>query len=129
MGSYGDFSQNDAGAVSRNVATYNETDGSRVQVVRMHSATGVTHGTWTLATTAATVISADVQRLGVWIVNTGGALVWFRFDTTAPTSTVHHWYLAAGDRYEVPAWAAELAISMLAQSANGALTYALATAV
>lgn len=129
MGSYGDFAQNDATATSRNVGTYIETDGSRIQVVREHSATAITHGTWTLATTGATVISADVQRVGLWIVNTGGARVYMRFDTTAPTATVHHWYLDQGDRYEMPYWGTELAISMLAASAVGALTYALATAV
>jgi len=127
VGSYGTFTQNDASATSRAIAVYNETDGDRVQIVREHSATAVTHGTWTLATTAATVISADAQRVGVWITNTGGARVYMRFDTTAPTSTVHHWYLEPGERYEMPYWGTELAVAMLAQSASGALTYALAT--
>lgn len=129
MGAYGTFTQNDAGAVSRTIVVYTSTAGDRVQVVRENSATAVTHGTWTLATTAATVISADVQRVGLWIVNTANDRVYMRFDTTAPTSAVHHWYLDPGERYEMPYWGTELAVSMLGGSASGALTYALATAV
>jgi len=129
VGSYGDFAQNDATATSRNVATYNETDGSRVQVVREHSATAITHGTWTLSVTGSTVISADVQRVGMWIVNTGNARVFLRFDTTDPTSAIHHWYLDPGERYEMPYWGTELPVRMVAQAASGALTYALATVV
>lgn len=128
MGAYTTFTQNDAGGTSRAIYVFGQTDASRVQVVREHSATAVTHGVWTLAVTGATVIPADTNRVGIWITNTGGARVFLRFDTTAPTSAVHHWYLDPWDRYEVPYWGTELAVSMLAASATGSLTYALATA-
>ena len=129
MGSYGDFSQNDASATSRNVATYNETDGSRVQVVREHSATAGTGSTWPLSTTAAVVIAADVQRVGYWIVNTASARVYLCFGSDTPTATYHHAYLDPGDMLVSDYWATELAVRMVAASASGALSYGLATAV
>ena len=113
MGSYGDFSQNDASATSRNVATYNETAGS----------------TWPLSTTAAVVIAADVQRVGYWIVNTASARVYLCFGSDTPTATYHHAYLDPGDMLVSDYWATELAVRMVAASASGALSYGLATAV
>jgi hypothetical protein len=93
------------------------------------SATAITHGSWTLSATAAlSVIAADVQRISILMVNNGTATVYIRFDGTAPTASVNHWYLAPGDRWELPELFSPLAISLVSgASPTGALTYALAT--
>lgn len=122
MGSYGDFAQNDATATSRNVATYIETDGSRVQVVRRHSATASASVSWTLATTAATVLSADVQRVGYWLVNTGGSRVYIALGSDTPSATAHYTYLDPGERLVSDPETCELAVRMVAATASGTLT-------
>lgn len=110
------------------LVTYDVTAG-KYQYVREFDATALTHGAWTLSTTAATSqIAADIQRAIILMVNTGGSRVYMRFDSTAPTSAVHHWYLDPGDRYEVPHQLVNLAVSFVADAAVGSLTYALGTA-
>lgn len=108
--------------------TYNPTTGGNVQYTRELSSTAVTHGAWTLSATATTsAIAADVQRVAILMVNNGTARVYIRFDSTAPTATVNHWYLDPGDRYEVLELVCQNAISFVADNAGGSLTYALGT--
>jgi hypothetical protein len=128
VGSYGDFAQNDATATSRNVATFIEADGSRVQVVREHSATATTLDNWTITTAGVSSrIAADPNRVGVMMVNNGSARVYLRYDSTIPTSTVFGDYLDPGDRKEIPYWATELAISVAGATAGGNLLTTLFT--
>jgi hypothetical protein len=109
---------------------YAQTSGGSVQYIRELDATAMTHGAWTLSATASTsYIAADVQRIGVIMVNNGSLPVYIRFDSTAPTTTVNHWYLDSGDRYEVPYYMASLAMSFVSTGTGGSLTYSLATAV
>ncbi len=108
---------------------YAQTSGGSIQYVRELDATAQTHGSWTLSATATTsAIAADVQRIGVMMVNNGSLVVYMRFDSTAPSTTVNHWYLNPGDRYEVPHWWCGLAVSFISTGTGGALTYSLATA-
>ncbi len=108
---------------------YAQTSGGSIQYVRELDATGVTHGSWTLSATATTsAIAADVTRVGVTMVNNGTLVVYLRFDATAPTTSVNHWYLSPGDRYEVPDALTTAAISLISTGTGGALTYVLATA-
>lgn len=112
-----------------NIDTYQITGGDHQQIVREARATAITTNTWTVATTASTSqIAADAGRVTVVMVSLASARVYLRFDSTAPTASSHHWYLDPGDRYEVPAELATLAISMLGQSAGGSILSTLATA-
>jgi hypothetical protein len=108
--------------------TYDLTGGNKVQYVRELSADTVTHGAWTLSTTASTsYIAADVQRVAISMVNNGSARVYLRYDATAPSATVNHWYLDPGDRYEILELFCRSAISFIADGSGGSLTYALGT--
>ena len=108
---------------------YAQTSGGSVQYIRELDATAQTHGSWTLSATASTsYIAADVQRVGIVMVNNGTLPVYLRYDSTPPTTTVNHWYLQPGDRYEVPIYLSTLAISFVSTGTGGALTYSLATA-
>jgi hypothetical protein len=110
--------------------TYDPASGGRYQYIREIDATGQTHGSWTLSATATTsAIAADVQRVGIMMVNNGSLVVYMRFDSTAPTTTVNHWYLNPGDRFEVPHQWCSLAISFISTGTGGSLTYSLATVV
>lgn len=92
-------------------------------------ATGSTTNTWTVATTASTSqVAADVSRVFMTINNTSSGRVYLRFDSSAPTSTAYHWFLEAGDRYEVPPWLTTQAVSMLGAVAAGTVVSLLATA-
>jgi hypothetical protein len=130
MGSYGSFTQNDASAVSKNIKTYTETTGTpQVQVVRGHRASALTTDAWSIVTTAATPrLSADATRTGVTITNIGGSRVYIRWDSTAPTAALYHFYLDNGDRYEVPEDLVELAMSVLGAAAGGTLVSSVRTA-
>jgi hypothetical protein len=108
---------------------YAQTSGGSIQYVRTLDGTAVTNGSWTLSATATTsAIAADVTRVGITMVNNGTLPVYMRFDATAPTTVVNHWFLQAGDRYEVPEAFHTFAISLISTGAGGSLTYALATA-
>ncbi|NUP24018.1 MAG: hypothetical protein HOZ81_49785 [Streptomyces sp.] len=113
-----------------NIDTYQLAGGDHQQVVREARATAVTTNTWTVSTTASTSqIAADTARVSVVMVNTSSVRVFLRFDSTAPTSTSHHWYLDGGDRYEVPPEMSALAVSMVGASATtGSIVSTLATA-
>lgn len=128
MGSYSTDVAITAGS-GTTVSTFTATAGDHVQVMRNHKATAVTTNTWTIAVTASTSqIAADINRVGLVMVNLGAGKVYLRFDSTAPTATAHHWYLDVGDRYEVPEALTELAISVLGASVGGTLVSLLATA-
>lgn len=103
-----------------NIDTFAVAGGDHQQIVRDAKATAESDNFWTIATTAATsVIAADASRLGVWLTHTGSGRVYLRFDSTAPTPTVFHWYLEAWERFDVPNYAVTFAISMLGQFAGG----------
>lgn len=107
------------------------TAGDYQQVVREARATAAAAiNTWTPVTTASTSqIAADVNRVALLITNASNVKVYLRFDSTAPTAATHHWYLDAGDRWEVPVWLSTLAVSMLgASTGTGTVNSLLATA-
>lgn len=86
---------------------------------------------WTASTTASTSqVAADTTRVGVLITNNSTGKIYLRFDATAPTSQSngHHFYLEAGERWEVPYWLSTLAISVIAAIASGHVVFHLATA-
>jgi hypothetical protein len=112
------------------VDTFALANGDHQQVVREARATAVTTNSWTVSTTASTSqIAADVNRVLVIMTNQSTVRIFLRFDSTAPTSATHHWYLEPGDRWEIPAQLCTLAISMLGASAgSGSMHSLLATA-
>jgi hypothetical protein len=114
--------------VGLDVETFLTTAGDHQQRVRKSQASAVTTNSWTVATAASTSqIAADVNRVAVLMVNRSTGKVWLRFDSTAPTSTVYHWVLEPGDRYEVPFELTTLAVSMLGELANGTVISLLGT--
>ncbi|MCW2767927.1 MAG: hypothetical protein JWO11_3886 [Nocardioides sp.] len=112
------------------IDTFAVTGGDHQQVVREARATAVgTINNWTVATTASTSqIAADAGRVMLLMVSNASGRVYVRFDSTAPTSSVFHWYLDPGDRWEVPAEMCTLAVSMLGAVAGGTVLSTLATA-
>lgn len=112
------------------IDTFALAGGDHQQVVREARATAVTTNSWTVSTTASTSqIAADANRVLVLMTNQSTVRIYLRFDSTAPTSAIHHWYLESGDRWEVPAELCTLAISMLGASAgSGSMHSLLATA-
>lgn len=114
-----------------NIDTYAISGGDHQQIVREAKATAAgSINTWTPSTTASTSqIAADASRVMVLMTNASNTRVYLRFDSTAPTSATHHWYLDPGDRWEVPVQLATLAVSMLGQTAgSGTFNSLLATA-
>lgn len=86
---------------------------------------------WTASQTATTsVIAADVTRVGVLITNRTTGRVYFRFDSTAPTSATNgsHWFLEAEERWEVAEDKTCLAMSVIATIASGHVVFHLTTA-
>lgn len=112
------------------IDTFVPSGGDHQQVVRVAWATAVgSTNNWSISTTASTSqIAADINRVGLIITNNGAARVYLRFDSTAPTSSIFHWYLEPGDRWEVPDSLARLAVSMLGTTASGNVLSLLATA-
>jgi hypothetical protein len=111
-----------------NIDTFAISGGDHQQVFRLAKGTAKTEQSWTISTTASTSqIAADASRLGVMMVNGGSGRVYLRFDASAPTGTVFHWFLEAGDRYDVPEYAVTLAVSVLGQFAGGTLQTTLFT--
>jgi hypothetical protein len=105
-----------------NIDTFAISGGDHQQVIRKAKATAESDQQWPISTTASTSqIAADASRVGVLMVNMGSGRVYLRFDATAPTGTVFHWYLEASDRWELPDFAVTLAISVLGQFAGGTL--------
>lgn len=114
-----------------NIDTFQVASGDHQQIIRevRASAAGAIN-TWTPTTTGqASQIAADENRVGMLIVNASNVRVYLRFDSTIPTTATYHWYLDAGDRWEVPLSLCQLAVSMLGQAAGaGAVNSLLATA-
>jgi hypothetical protein len=114
-----------------NIDTYAITGGDHQQIVREAKATATGNpNAWTPATTASTAqVAADASRVAMLMVNNSNVRVYIRFDSTAPTSSSFHWFLDAGDRWEVPLWWVTLAVSMLgASTGTGSFLTTLATA-
>jgi hypothetical protein len=112
-----------------NIDTFAITGGDHQQVVREARATASTTNSWTVATTAVTnQVAADAGRVGVVMVSNAIGRVFLRFDGTAPTATLFHFYLDPDDRWEVPFHLTTQAISMLGQVAGGTVLTHLATA-
>lgn len=86
-------------------------------------------GTWTAAVTASTIIAADADRVGAMITNTATVRVFLRLGGTAATTASggYHTYLEPGERWELPEWACRLAVSAIALTTGGTLTYFLGT--
>lgn len=101
--------------------TFLNAGSKHTQYVRERTATAVPAvNNWTISLTAsAPQVTADTSRVAMLMVNNGTNRVYLRFDSTAPTSTVFHWFLEAGDRWEVPSKWVELAVSMLGTTASG----------
>lgn len=114
------------------INTFARTSGTEHdQIVRQAYATAAAAiNSWVPVTTASTSqIAADINRVAMTIVNGSNVRVYLRFDSTAPTSAVYHWYLDAGDRWEVPQILSQLAVSMLGAAAGtGNVNSLLATA-
>lgn len=112
------------------VDTYAVTGGDHQQVVREARATAVAAiNTWTVTTAGqASQIAADPSRVSMLIVSNASGRVYLRFDATIPSSTVYHWYLDPGDRFEVPAELSTLAVSMDGAVVGGTVLSMLATA-
>lgn len=94
-------------------------------------ATAETEVFWAASLTATTsVIAADTTRVGLLITNNSTGKVYLRFDTTAPTSATngHHFYLEAGERWEVPDQLSCLVMSVIASIASGHVVFHLPTA-
>jgi hypothetical protein len=109
-----------------NVRCFQLAGGDFDQVVREARATAMSAAVAWTATTAGTasVISADVTRVGLLIVSQATGTVYLRFDSTIPnptagTAPLYHWYLQPQDRYEVPIQYCTLAVSMVASTAGG----------
>jgi hypothetical protein len=87
--------------------------------------------TWTVSSTASTSqIAADETRVSMLIYNGSTVRVYLRFDNTAPVTSGSnaHWYLDAGDRWEVPDGVCQLAISIIgATSGTGTVNFTLGT--
>jgi hypothetical protein len=113
------------------IDTFQVAGGDQQQIVREARATAESESFWPASTTASTSqVAADASRLGVIVVNNTTGKVYLRFDATAPTSASngHHFFLEAGDRWEVPFYLSTLAISVIAAIASGHVVFHLATA-
>jgi hypothetical protein len=90
------------------------------QYAKAAQATAVaTRANWTTSLTAnTTFLGVSDARTCVLLVNNSTARIYLRFDTTAPTATVHDWRLDPMDRWEVPPEWAALAISVVADAAG-----------
>lgn len=114
-----------------NIDTFVLASGDHQQVVREARATAVgSINTWDVTTVAVIAqIAADNNRVFVLMTNASTVRVYLRLDATAPTASVHHWYLDPGDRWEVPKELCQLQVSMVASTAgSGKMCSLLATA-
>jgi len=98
------------------------------QYVREARATGVAGAVQWAATTTGTasILAADSTRVSLLIQSYATGTVYLRFDTSVPTTgppnaPLPHWYLAPGDRWEVPVQLCQLAVSAVASSTGGYL--------
>lgn len=110
------------------IDTYQIGSGDHQQVIRQALADATTgSSTWTVSTTSANPIAAGADRVGMLLYNNSNVKVYLGFTTGTVTAVNAHWYLDAGDRYEVPyAWV-QLPVSFLAASVGtGTVNYTFA---
>lgn len=117
-----------------NIDAHQIGNGDYQQIIRQVMADAVSTAgatSWTISTTASqSQIAADEARVAALIYNAATARVYIRFDNTAPlaSGTNAHWYLDAGDRYEVPNGVCQLAISIVGSTAGtGTVNFTLGT--
>lgn len=114
-----------------NIRAFQKASGDYDQYVR--EARGTAKATlsnipWTVTTAGqASVIPADVTRVGLVVVSGANGLVWIRFDATIPTASAYDYYLNPGDRWEVPIQFCQFAQSWAGQAAGGSMFAASAT--
>ncbi len=108
------------------VTCFQRAGGDYDQVVREARATAMSAAVAWTATTAgsASVLAADVTRVGLLIISQATGIVYVRFDTSIPSPTagtapLYHWYLQPQDRYEVPVQFCQLAVSLVASTGGG----------
>jgi hypothetical protein len=83
---------------------------------------------WTVTTAGlASVIAADITRVGLIITSAASGIVWVRFDGTVPSSSAMDYLLNPGDRWEVPHEFVQLAQSWTGAAAGGTMFAAAAT--
>lgn len=113
-----------------NIEVFTSAASTQVQVVRLDAVSALTRSSWALSLTASTSqIAADVTRVSLLFnAELLTSRLWLNFGSTAPTSTVHDWYLDPGDRWEVPSAWVEQAVSMLGQAAGSTILYTMGTA-
>jgi hypothetical protein len=112
-----------------NIRAFQKASGDYDQYVR--TVYGTTKATlsnipWTVITAGqASVIPADVTRVGLIVTSAANGVVWVRFDSTVPTTVaLSDWQLNPGDRWEVPHEFAQLAQSWAGVSAGGTVSAA-----
>lgn len=117
-----------------NIDAFAITGGDLQQIIRQSTSDAVSSAgntSWTVSTTASqSQIAADENRVAMLIYNASTVRVYLRFDNTAPTTSGSnaHWYLDAGDRYEVPYGCCQLPISIIASvSGTGTVNFTLGT--
>lgn len=103
------------------------SNGDLQQIIRQATADAVDASAgWTVSTTSANPIAANETRMAITLYNASTVRVYLRFDTTTATAANAHWYLDAGDRYEVPYGLCQMPITFIAASAGtGTVNYAL----
>ncbi len=108
------------------ITAFQRAGGDYDQVTREARATAMSAAVAWTATTAgsASVLAADVTRVGLLIISQATGTVYVRFDTSIPSPTagtapLYHWYLQPQDRYEVPIQFCQLAVSLVASTAGG----------
>lgn len=113
------------------IDTYQIAGGDHQQIVREARATALVATTWNVSVAGNTnILAADASRLFVTMVNYSTGRVFIDFDATVPLNNqVAHWYLEAGERYEVPIYLATQPISMKGEIASNAVIILSATAV
>jgi len=112
-----------------NIDAYAITGGDLQQIVRLAKVDTDNNNNWAVSTTAAAVISADENRVGVLVYNASTVRVYLAFNNAATvTSANADWYLDAGDRWEIPDPWVQAAISAVAASAGtGTCNFSLGT--
>lgn len=106
-----------------NIRAFQKASGDYDQYVR--EARGTAKATlsnlpWTVTTAGfATVIPADLTRVGLIIASAANSALWIRFDSTIPTVSTYDWILNPGDRWEVPLQFCQLQQSWAGLAAGG----------
>lgn len=82
---------------------------------------------WTASTSAANPIAADENRVSMLIYNAATVRIYFQFNSSATVTAANaHWFLDAGERWEVPYGICQLPVSAVAASAvSGTVNFTL----